>query len=234
MKKLPLFCTGLLLAGSLAGCTAPAAPAAPAPTAAPTVTATPVPTATPAPTPTATPVPTPAALSEEEEKTELLAFWQDAQLSYWVSGLPDSPEADAHYNYYIVVSNYLEHHAERLGEPIVYDTDGAPCFPYEDFLGVAQAIFGDGIDYTAYIPNDPGPQPDVSRAIWGYGPGAQYAEPDPDSFVLQGDRITLQAAQTLQFPGEEPMSTATLTYTFAVQPDNEYCRYRLVSLEEAS
>ena len=75
MKKLPLFCTGLLLAGSLAGCTAPAAPA---PTAAPTVTATPVPTATPTPTPTATPVPTPAALSEEGEKAELLHFWEDA------------------------------------------------------------------------------------------------------------------------------------------------------------
>lgn len=230
-KRFCILCAGLLLAGTLTGCTEPASPA---PTATPAATATPALTAAPAPTATATPVPTPAALSEEEEKTEFLAFWQDAQLSYWVSGLPDSPEEDAHYNYYIVVSNYLEHHAERLGEPIVYDTDGAPCFPYEDFLGAAQAIFGDGIDYTAYIPNAPGPQPDVSRAIWGYGPGAQYAEPDPDSFVLQGDQITLQAAQTLQFPGEEPMSTATLTYTFAVQPDNEYCRYRLVSLEEAS
>lgn len=230
-KRFCILCTGLLLAGSLAGCTVPASPA---PTATPVVTASPVPTATPAPTPTATPVPTPAALSEEEEKAEFLAFWQDAQFSYWVSGLPDSPEADSHYNYYIVVSNYLEHHAERLGEPIVYDTDGAPCFPYEDFLGAAQAIFGPDTDYTTYIPNDPGPEPDVSRAIWGYGPGAQYAEPAPDSFVLQRDRITLQAAQSLQFPGEDPISTATLTYTFAVQPDNEYCRYRLVSVEEAS
>lgn len=231
MKTFPLFCTGLMLAGLLAGCTTPAAPA---PTATPAATATPVPTATPAPTPTATPAPTPAALSEEEEKAEFLGFWQDALFSYWVSGLPDSPEEDPHYDYYIVVSNYLEHHAERLGETVVYDADGAPCFPYEDFLGAAQAIFGDGIDYTAYIPNTPGPEPDISRAAWGYGPGAQYAEPDPDSFVLQGDRITLQAAQTLQFPGDDPISTATLTYTFAVQPDNEYCRYRLVSLDEAS
>lgn len=47
MKKLPLLCTGLLLAGMLAGCTVPASPA---PTATPAVTANPAPTATPAPT----------------------------------------------------------------------------------------------------------------------------------------------------------------------------------------
>ena len=203
----------------LAGCTEPASPAA---------TATPAPTAAPTPTPTATPVPTPAVLSEEEEKAEFLAFWEDSGMSSRINDSNWTEYLEESLGYYFVVSIYLENHAERLGETILYDTDGAPCFPYEDFLGAAQAIFGEDTDYTAYIPNEPGPQPDVSRAIWGYGPGAQYAEPDPDSFVLQGDRITLQAAQTLQFPGEEPMSTATLTYTFAVQPDNEYCRYRLL------
>lgn len=229
-KRFCILCAGLLLAGTLAGCTEPASPA---PTATPAVTATAAPTAAPAPTPTATPVPTPAVLSEEEEKAEFLNFWEDAAFFYWVNGVPEESAEAPHYDYYIAVSNYLEHHAERLGETILYDTDGAPCFPYEDFLGAAQAIFGPETDYTAYIPNEPGPE-GTARAIWGYGPGAQYAELDADSFVLQGEQITVQAAQSLRFPGEDIIETGTLTYTFAVQPENEYCRYRLLSLEEAA
>ena len=84
MKKLSLFCTGLLLAGSLAGCTAPAAPAAPAPTATPTVTATPVPTATP--TPTATPVPSPAPSLQDsdfgQESSDLSFLTEEQQDLY--------------------------------------------------------------------------------------------------------------------------------------------------------
>lgn len=223
MKKLPLFCTGLLLAGSLAGCTAPAAPA---PTAAPTVTATPVPTATPTPTPTATPVPTPAALSEEEEKTEFLAFWEDSDFASRING-PDWTESlEESRAYYSVVSIYLEHHAERLGETVLYDTDGAPCFPYEDFLGTAQAIFGPETDYTAYIPNEPGPE-GTARAAWGYGTTYVQTNLDENSFVLDGDTITVQAQRRWVSPGYSE-DLGMLTYTFAIQPDNEYCRYRLL------
>lgn len=215
----------------LAGCAA--APSEPAPTPQPTPAATPAATATPAPTPTATPVPTPTARPEAEEKAEFLDFWEDAMFFYWVSGVPEETAGEPRYSYYTVVSNYLEHHTQRLGETVLYDTDGAPCFPYEDFLGAAQAIFGPDTDYTAYIPNDPGPE-GTARALWGYGPGGQYAELDADSFVLQGEQITVQAAQSLRFPGEDIIETGTLTYTFAVQPDNEYCRYRLLSVEKTS
>lgn len=56
-KRFCILCAGLLLAGTLTGCTEPASPA---PTATPAVTAKPDPTAAPAPPPTATPVPSPA------------------------------------------------------------------------------------------------------------------------------------------------------------------------------
>lgn len=228
-KHFCILCTGLLLAGSLAGCTGPASPA---PTATPAVTATPAPTATPATTPTATPAPTPRILSEDEEKTEFLAFWEDSGMSSRIND-PDWTEyLEESLDYYFVVSIYLEHHAERLGETILYDTDGAPCFPYEDFLGTAQAIFGPDTDYTAYIPNEPGPE-GTARAAWGYGDTYVHAELDENSFVLDGDTITIQALRRWVEPGYTE-DLGTLTYTFAVQPENEYCRYRLLSLEEAA
>lgn len=220
MKKLFLAALCALL---LAGCTEPASPA---PTATPAATATPAPTAAPAPTPTATPVPAPAILSEEEEKAEFLNFWEDAAFLYWANGVPEESAEAPYYDYYIAVSNYLEHHAERLGETILYDTDGAPCFPYEDFLGTAQAIFGSETDYTAYIPNEPGPE-GTARAAWGYGTTYVQTRLDENSFVLDGDTITVQAQRRWVSPGYSE-DLGMLTYTFAVQPDNEYCRYRLL------
>lgn len=229
MKKLPLLCTGLLLTGALAGCNVPASPA---PTATPAVTVNPAPTATPAPTPTATPAPTPTVLSEEEEKAEFLAFWEDAGISSRINAPDWTEDLEQSLTYYFVVSIYLENHAERLGESIVHDTDGAPCFPYEDFLGTAQAIFGPDTDYTAYIPNEPGPE-GTTRAVWGYGGTYVQAELDENSFTLDGDTITVQALRRWVSPGDSE-DLGTLAYTFAVQPDNEYCRYRLLSVEEVS
>ena len=220
MKKLFLAALCALL---LAGCTEPASPA---PTATPAATATPAPTAAPTPTPTATPVPTPAVLSEEEEKAEFLNFWEDAAFLYWANGVPEESAEAPYYDYYIAVSNYLEHHAERLGETILYDTDSAPCFPYEDFLGAAQAIFGEDTDYTAYIPNESGPE-GTTRAAWGYGTTYVQTRLDENSFVLDGDTITVQAQRRWVSPGYSE-DLGMLTYTFAVQPDNEYCRYRLL------
>lgn len=222
-KRFCILCAGLLLAGTLAGCTEPASPT---PTATPAVTATPAPTAAPTPPPTATPVPTPAVLSEEGEKAEFLNFWEDAAFLYWANGVPEESAETPHYDYYIAVSNYLEHHAERLGETVLYDTDGAPCFPYEDFLGTAQAIFGPETDYTAYIPNEPGPE-GTARAAWGYGTTYVQTNLDENSFVLDGDTITVQAQRRWVSPGYSE-DLGMLTYTFAVQPDNEYCRYRLL------
>ncbi|WP_303926276.1 hypothetical protein [Subdoligranulum variabile] len=112
------------------------------------------------------------------------------------------------------------------GETILYDTDGAPCFPYEDFLGTAQAIFGPETDYTAYIPNEPGPE-DTARAAWGYGTTYVQTNLDENSFVLDGDTITVQAQRRWVSPGYSE-DLGMLTYTFAIQPDNEYCRYRLL------
>ena len=222
-KRFCILCAGLLLAGSLTGCTEPASPA---PTATPAATATPAPTAAPAPTPTATPMPTPAILSEEEEKAEFLAFWEDSGMSSRINDSNWTEYLEESLGYYFVVSIYLENHAERLGETILYDTDGAPCFPYEDFLGAAQAIFGEDTDYTAYIPNEPGPE-GTTRAAWGYGDTYVHAELDENSFVLDGDTITIQALRRWVEPGYSE-DLGFLTYTFAVQPDNEYCRYRLL------
>lgn len=231
--KTPLYSLRFLWAALcallLAGCTATPT-VTPEPT--PTVTAAPTPTATPAPTPTATPAPTPRILTEDEEKTEFLAFWEDSGMSSRINA-PDWTESlEESLDYYFVVSIYLEHHAERLGETILYDTDGAPCFPYEDFLGTAQAIFGPGTDYTAYIPNEPGPE-GTARAAWGYGDTYVHAELDENSFVLDDDTITIQALRQWVEPGYTE-DLGTLTYTFAVQPENEYCRYRLLSVEEVS
>ena len=169
---------------------------------------------------------------EAEEKAQFLDFWEDSDFASRIND-PDWTEyLEESLDYYFVVSIYLENHAERLGETILYDTDGAPCFPYEDFLGAAQAIFGEDTDYTAYIPNEPGPE-GTTRAAWGYGDTYVHAELDENSFVLNGDTITIQALRRWVEPGYTE-ELGTLTYTFAVQPDNEYCRYRLVSLEEAS
>lgn len=181
---------------------------------------------------TATPAPTPGVLTEDEEKTEFLAFWEDSGMSSRIND-PDWTEyLEESRTYYFVVSLYLEHHAERLGETILYDTDGAPCFPYEDFLGTAQAIFGPDTDYTSYIPNEPGPE-GTARAAWGYGGTYVQAELDENSFVLDDDAITIQALRRWVEPGYTE-DLGTLTYTFAVQPENEYCRYRLLSVEEVS
>lgn len=228
-KHFCILCTGLLLAGSLTGCTGPASPA---PTTTPVATATPSPSPSPTPAPTATPVPTPRALSEDEEKTEFLAFWEDSGFAYRINDPDWTESVEESRAYYFVVSLYLEHHAERLGETILYDTDGAPCFPYEDFLGTAQAIFGPDTDYTAYIPNEPGPE-GTARAAWGYGGTYVQAELDENSFVLDDDTITVQALRRWMEPGYTE-DLGTLTYTFAVQPENEYCRYRLLSVEEVS
>ena len=64
--------------------------------------------------------PTLAILSEEEEKAEFLNFWEDAASLYWANGVPEESVEAPHYDYYIAVSNYLEHHAERLGETILF------------------------------------------------------------------------------------------------------------------
>lgn len=180
-------------------------------------------------TPT-TVTPTLAILSEEEEKAQFLNFWEDAQFFYLVSSPPKEPAEDPRYDYYRVVSNYLEHHTQRMGETILRDTDDAPCFPYEDFLGAARAIFGPDTDYATYIPNDPGPE-GTARAAWGYGLTYVQAALEENSFVLDGDTITIQALQQWVEPGYSE-DLGTLTYTFAVQPENEYCRYRLLSVEE--
>lgn len=225
-KRFCILCAGLLLAGTLTGCTEPASPATPA------VTATPAPTAAPAPTATATPVPTPAILSEEEEKVEFLAFWEDSGMSSRINDSNWTEYLEESLGYYFVVSIYLENHAERLGETILYDTDGAPCFPYDDFLDAAQAIFGPETDYTAYIPNEPSPE-GTTRVAWGYGDTYVHTELDENSFVLDGDTITIQALRRWVEPGYSE-DLGFLTYTFAVQPENEYCRYRLLSVEEAA
>lgn len=211
MKKLFL----AALCALLAGCTEPVSPA---PTATPAVTATPV--------PTATPVTTPRILSEEEEKAEFLEFWADSGIESRINAPDWTEDLEQSLTYYFVVSIYLENHAERLGEAILYDTDGAPCFPYEDFLGTAQAIFGPETDYTAYIPNEPGPE-GTARAAWGYGTTYVQTNLDENSFVLDGDTITVQAQRRWVSPGYSE-DLGILTYTFAVQPDNEYCRYRLL------
>ena len=45
--------------------------------------------------------------------------------------------------------------------------------------------------------------------------------------MLDDDTITIQALQQWVEPGYSE-DLGTLTYTFAVQPENEYCRYRLL------
>ncbi|EJW94021.1 hypothetical protein EVA_17872, partial [gut metagenome] len=44
------------------------------------------------------------------------------------------------------------------------------------------------------------------------------------------NELRIQAALQWQEPGYTK-EMGTLIYTFAVQPDNPYCRYRLVSLD---
>ena len=230
-RRFTRFLFAALCAPLLAGCTVPGGTPEPTPTPSPAPTLTATPTATPAPT--ATPSPTPAVLSAKEEKAEILAFWEDAEFSYWMTGLPEESGTDGHYDYYRVVSNYLENRAERQGAPILRDTDDAPCFPYEDFLDAAEAIFGPDTDYTAYIPNEPGPEPGTARVAWGYGLNYVQAELDADSFALDGDAITVHAVRRWVEPGYSE-DLGTLTYTFAIQPENSSCRYRLFSLEEES
>ncbi|WP_295341417.1 hypothetical protein [uncultured Subdoligranulum sp.] len=80
-KRFCILCAGLLLAGTLTGCTVPASPA---PTATPAVTAAPAPTA--APTPTATPVPSPAPNLQDsdfgQESSDLSFLTEEQQDLY--------------------------------------------------------------------------------------------------------------------------------------------------------
>ena len=80
-KRFCILCAGLLLAGTLTGCTVPASPS---PTATPAVTAAPAPTA--APTPTATPVPSPAPNLQDsdfgQESSDLSFLTEEQQDLY--------------------------------------------------------------------------------------------------------------------------------------------------------
>lgn len=81
-KRFCILCAGLLLAGTLTGCTEPASPA---PTATPAATATPAPTAAPAPT--ATPVPSPAPGLQDsdfgQESSDLSFLTEEQQDLYY-------------------------------------------------------------------------------------------------------------------------------------------------------
>lgn len=80
-KRFCILCAGLLLAGTLAGCTEPASPA---PTAAPAATATPAPTAAPAPSPTPVPSSAPALQDSDfgQESSDLSFLTEEQQDLY--------------------------------------------------------------------------------------------------------------------------------------------------------
>lgn len=102
-------------------------------------------------------------------------------------------------------------------------------YPIEDYVCTLQAMFGEDCDYSASLPDEPGPTDGTLLICTGYDFGYAAAVLAQDSFFLQEESITVDAALIWREPGFT-QKQGTLHYEFLVQPENPYSRYRFVSL----
>lgn len=165
-----------------------------------------------------------------EEKALFLQFWQDSNFDNNVNEPCGKDFSQYQESYWIIASEYLQNRDVSQKQETLYTADNVAYYPVEDFIGVLQAMFGENVDYASLLPDEVGPKDGTLCVANGYGANYLFASLDPDSFILQDDELKIQAALQWREPGYTK-EMGTLIYTFAVQPENPYCRYRLTSLD---
>ncbi len=169
-------------------------------------------------------------LSTEEEKTLFLQFWEDSNFAGNVNEPCGEKFSQYQERYWIIASEYLQNRDVTKKRETLRTADGVAYYSVEAFVGVLQAMFGENEDYAAFLPAEEGPEDETICVANGYGATYLFASLDPDSLTLKDNELKIKAALQWREPGYSK-EMGTLIYTFAIQPENPYCRYRLVSLD---
>lgn len=176
------------------------------------------------------------AAAPEEVKTEqelFTEFWEESWFSEWVVG-PDAQQYE--WELRIIVSQYMQNRDADRGIPIKYAADEQTYngkrayYPVEDYINTTKAMFGVDVTYETASISDAGPEPGTMLVPIGYDVGYVRADIDMDSFSVTDDELQVEA--DCYWIEEEREFIYRLVYTFAIHPDNTYCRYQLLSVEK--
>lgn len=170
-----------------------------------------------------------ASVNVDDEVEQFLEFWSEANIEDFIcEPMDESGEMEQYKDHYwIIVSEYMQNHDKAAGIEIHYDSNGIAYYPISSFEGTTKDMFGYTIDYTRGPAQDAGPEDGTLCVANGYGRGMMEGTIDTDSITISGTSISCMV-NFLWIEDQRDMGS--LTYTFEIEPQNKFCRYRLAAV----